>query len=122
MIETVLGILRADAALMSLVDCIEPNGTENVNGNSIVYSLTLLTDDRIKRTDRLEIRIIAKSVKQMFSIDAIVRKLLLTLGDEPLRTGIQKVEINGGGQMEDLNTATYHLLAYYIITSRSDSK
>lgn len=120
MIETILGILRNDESLMSLIDCIDPNGTENADGNSIVYSLTPLTDDRIKRTDRLEIRIIAKSVKRMFSIDTIVRKLLLTLGDEPLRTGIQKVEINGGGQMEDLNTATYHLLAYYIITSRSD--
>jgi len=32
---------------------------------------------------------------------------------------VLQVELNGGGDMEDLGTGTYHRIAYYILTSRS---
>lgn len=118
MIEQVLQLLRANQRLNTLIQGrIEPFSI-GLAANSIVYSVTPLTDNRITQTDKLEIHIIADSVANMFAIDNEVRKTILTMGDSPLTTDILQVEINGGGSMEDLTTNTKHLITYYYIVSK----
>ena len=121
-LEELLTILKGNAALSALIgDRIEPIMIE-VFANGIVYTFTPLTDNSIVRTDRLEIHIVADTLSTALSIDAIVRKSLLTTGDEPLTTNIHKVNMNGGGTMEDAATGTKHLITYYYIVSNGGIK
>ena len=107
----VLTLLRGDAQLMALVAGIEPHHTGDPAHN--------LTDGKAVRMDRLEIHISAQSIAELEAIDQAVRHILLTFGDSPLAGDVLQVELNGGGDMEDLGTGTYHRIAYYILTSRS---
>ena len=121
-LEELLTILKGNAALSALIgDRIEPFMIEGF-ANGIVYTFTPLTDNSIVRTDRLEIHIVADTLSTALSIDAIVRKSLLTTGDEPLTTNIHKVNMNGGGTMEDATTGTKHLITYYYIVSNGGIK
>lgn len=115
----VLTLLRGDEQLMALVAGIEPHHTGDPAHNQIVYSFSPLTDGKAVRMDRLEIHIIAQSIAELEAIDQAVRHILLTFGDSPLAGDVLQVELNGGGDMEDLGTGTYHRIAYYILTSRS---
>lgn len=114
--DKLISLLKNDTELKTLIEGIEPYNIEGAK-EAIVYSLTPLTDDNIKRTDRLEIHIISKTVSGANAIDAVVRKLLLTAADAPLMDGVQKVQINGGGTMEDIATGTKHLITYYYVVS-----
>ena len=114
-LNTLLTRLRDSEELSAIIESIEPFYQEGPH-NGIVYSLTPLGDNGATRQDRFEIHIIAKSIEEEMAADAAVRKILLTLGDEKY-DNIYNVELSGGGSMEDLNTMTYHLIQYYIITS-----
>lgn len=120
--EQVIEILKDSEALAALVgNRIEPHSVEGFT-DGIVYSFTPLTDNNIVRTDRLEIHIISNNLATCYAIDTVVRSLLLTTGDEPLTNSIHKVEINGGGSMEDAATGTKHLITYYYIVSNGGIK
>lgn len=120
--EQLINLLRQNANLTALIGSrIEPFAVLGFN-NGIVYTFTPLADNNIVRTDRLEIHIIADSMSTLFSIDAAVRSTLLTIGDEPLTADIYKVELNGGGTMEDAATGTKHLITYYYIVSNGGIK
>lgn len=107
--ETIIKLLRDKINLP-----IAPYNQEGYN-NGIVYNFTPLTDNKIVRTERLEIHIIADTLAAAWATDEEVRQVLLTIGDEALVEGIHKVEINGGGSMEDAATGTKHLITYYYI-------
>lgn len=113
-LEEVLQLLRQDSVTGAVR--IEPYFIKGFD-DGIIYTFTPLTDDGIKRTDRLEIHIVSNSLETLFSIDAAVRKILLTVGDEPLTANILKVNVNGGGTMEDAATGLKHLITYYYIVS-----
>lgn len=121
-LEQAIELLKNNAALSKLIgDRIEPFMIEGFS-NGIIYTFTPLTDNSIVRTDRLEIHIVADSMVTMLAIDAVVRKTLLTTGDEPLTADIHKVTMNGGGTLEDAATGTKHLITYYYIVSNGGLK
>lgn len=107
--ETIIKLLRDNIDI--------PINPYNQNGKQkgIVYNFTPLTDNKIVRTERLEIHIIADTINEAWDIDEQVRHILLTIGDEALVEGIHKVEINGGGSLEDVATGTKHIITYYYI-------
>lgn len=117
--EQIIQILRNNEQLAAIP--IEPFSVE-AGKNSIVYTFTPLTDNNLVRTDKLEIHIIANNLLDAFAIDMEVRKTLLTTGDTPLANGIQQVEINGGGTLEDTATGTIHAITYYYIVSNGGIK
>lgn len=84
----------------------------------IVYKYSTDSDNGSRTTDSLELRIIAFDMEQVLEIDKKVRKALLKKGD---RTGkITKIEMNGGGILEELNTQTIHKFDNYYITYKSE--
>lgn len=113
-IEKLIALLRANESLAAFK--IEPFAVEGVQ-DSIVYTFTPITDNNNVRKDKLEIHIISKNYTTLLQADEAARKTLLTAADEPLMGGIYKVEINGGGSMEDAATQTKHLITNYYVIS-----
>lgn len=84
----------------------------------LVYKYSTDSDNGSKRTDCLELRIIAFDMEQLLSIDKKVRKALLKKGDGTGR--ITHIGLNGGGVLEERNSQTIHKFDYYYITFRSE--
>lgn len=96
---------------------LRPFGTETIE-NCIVYNLVPLTGDGVKEQSRLEITVISRGMQEGLAILEQIKSVLLTLGDEPLTSGILSVALNGGGSLENWETGTYHCKAFFIVVSK----
>jgi hypothetical protein len=119
MILQILSILKNDEALKQLLGASESDSriypfSAPLKDKCIVYTFSPVTDDKILRQDRLEVRTIAKDLETATAIESRVRALLLTLGDTAIQIGL-----NGGGTLEDMKTGTYHLISTFICKYRS---
>lgn len=84
----------------------------------IIYNLTPINDDGIKRQDRLEIQIVGFDILDIETIDLQIRKALLSFGD---RTDcILSIELNGGGVLRDNNIKSLSKYSFYVITTKSE--
>jgi len=87
-------------------------------GNSINYIIIPSSSDGIKEQYRLEITIISDSfLKGAIMLDD-VKEVLLTQADEKKTDTILSIELNGGGNMINYLTKTYHMKAYFVIKTR----
>jgi hypothetical protein len=121
-LEDIVAALKADSTLHSYIaDKIYPQVVNQSDVPCIVYTFTPTTDDKIVRTDRLEIRVISKDLPILYNTDKRARQILLTFGDSPSVTGIYKATINGGGTMYDIGTDVTQLFTFYQIISRSEN-
>lgn len=66
----------------------------------------------------MEITIISKTLENSMAIDTAIRNALLTLADSQLTTNIMQVALNGGSNLYNYETETYHNTGYYYITFR----
>lgn len=123
MIESIVALLNADTTLKTLLDgkaAIYPLSTTDL-GNCIIYDCTCLTDDKVKRTDRLQLTVIADTLAKGLAIEARLKTLLLTFADSPLNNQILQVEVNGGGSLYDEGRKKNHRIIYFYIISRSEN-
>lgn len=117
-------LLSVDSALKTLLggtatdSKIYPYSAELSKVPCIVYILTPVADDAVKQRNRLELRIIGKSLATITAIDERCRTLLLTIGDKTLSSTVLNVEVNGGGNLSDTATQTTQTITYYNITNR----
>jgi hypothetical protein len=119
-LENIIAALKADSTLHGLIaDKIYPLAAEQNKTPCIVYTFSPISDNKIVRIDRLEIRVISKSLITLYETDARVRQILLTMGDTPSVTGILQASINGGGQLYNAGTDETHLFTFYTTISRS---
>lgn len=81
----------------------------------IVYNLLPITNDGIKRVDKLEIRIIDNKISDINNLHDEINSVLLARGDRVDPT-ISKITLNGGGLLKQPESELYHHLAYYYIT------
>lgn len=84
----------------------------------ILYNFVPLTSDGIKEQGRLEVTIIAFSMEKAQEMLKKVKEVLLTVGDQPKTNTILEIALNGGGCMENIDTATIHLKAFFSVKSR----
>lgn len=85
---------------------------------SISYTLYRQKDDAIVESWRFQIRITANTLKQCLSLEDSIAEALCSLGDEQ-KHGTLKIELNGGGTLEDPDTGFPQILAFYDIQDRS---
>ena len=64
----------------------------------IIYKLTPINDDGVKRQDRLEVQIVGFDIVEIEQEDLKIRKSLLSFGDR--QDDILSIELNGGGVLE----------------------
>lgn len=84
----------------------------------LVYDLVPISDNGVRKESRLEIRIIAFSLKKAEQIDEQIRKLLLDIGDNNKIDGLSSIKITGGGTMQDLGTNTVHRFLFFNLIYR----
>lgn len=96
---------------------VKPFGTEDIE-DTILYKFYPVSNDGVVSQDRLEITVISQDLKQGYTILDKVKQSLLTVGDNQFNEDILTISLNGGGALENLSTNTYHLKAYFIVTTR----
>ena len=89
----------------------------------IIYKITPISDDGIKRQDRLEVQIVGFDIAEIESEDAKIRKALLSFGDRT--DDFLSIELNGGGMMggsleKDTNIESLRKFSFYVITTKSE--
>ncbi len=122
MIKEVVSILNNSAALQALFDGmnrIYPYTTDYL-GDCVIYQVFPQSDNKAVNKIRIQISIIADTLDKALSVESIIKKLLLTIGDEPLTQNILQVEQNGGGSLFDYGRNKYHHYMYFDITGRSE--
>jgi len=123
-LEDILTVLKQDSELSALLQATAENSkifaynADIVELPCITYVFTPVSDNKIIRTDRLEINSISQSFSEALAIDAQIRELMLTFADGQFNNRILNIEINGGGSMENMETNTYHYTVYFIIDSK----
>ena len=118
-IKEVISMLRHDTELSRLLGGNHIYTTPSTYlGNSIVYSWNAVNSDKIKTTDRLEIHIIADTLKLCAELESRIKQLLLSFGDEPLTANVLEVVLNGGGYLFDEERQKHHKILYFYILSK----
>lgn len=84
----------------------------------IVYNFVPLINDGVKEQSRLEITVISKSMSKAYEMLGKTEAKLLTVGDEKFNNDILEISLSGGGSLENLETETIHLKAYFIVKNR----
>ena len=91
--------------------------TKSVNGvPAINYLAYVARDDGAKEVWRFQTRITARTYVEAIEVDRKMRDTLVTLGDEPKFNS--KIEVNGGGTLEDEATSYPQIITYYDITTK----
>lgn len=85
---------------------------------AISYTLYKQRDNAVIESWRLQIRYVAESLEEAMELEQIVSESLCSLGDEEI-LGTLRLELNGGGIVEDENTGIPQVLAFYDIQTRS---
>lgn len=80
----------------------------------IVYNIIPITNNGVKRQDKLEIRIISKNISTINELHDKINSVLLTVGDSVDPT-IRKITLNGGGLLKQPESELLHHLSYYYI-------
>lgn len=86
----------------------------NNRGEQVIYCFNPISDDGVKKVYSLKLNIIAKSLSNAETYDLAIRKALLNFGDTCPVSGINKIELNGGGTLT--SEAGVHRIMNLIIT------
>ncbi len=85
---------------------------------AISFTLYKQRDNAVIENWRLQLRFVAESLEEAMDLEKIVSDSLVSLGDEEV-LGALRIELNGGGVVEDENTGIPQVLAFYDIQNRS---
>lgn len=113
MLENILEALETATGLP-----VKPFGTDSPQ-DCIVYHWSCRRDNGCVAAYRLELRLIARTVKTAQQKEKEIRRALVGVGDSPRLTGAS-IEQNGGGTLLDDGTGTVHTLFYFDVKTRSD--
>lgn len=84
----------------------------------ITYTAYRQGDNAVIESWRLQIRVTAETLQEAMEIEEAIADKLCSLGDLA-DYGALRIQINGGGTMEDENTGMPQLLTYYDIQAQS---
>ncbi len=120
-LDDILNVLQNATDLQSLlqgtVDDTKIYAFSTSKLNSIVYDYVDLTSNKIVGQARLTLTINTLKVDYSLNIQILdrVKQLLLTLADESFNNDILTIEQNGGGMLENQESATIHNKAIFTI-------
>lgn len=100
---------------------IEPIAFSSSNINtlpSITYTAYRTRDNAVVEDWRFQTRITAENYAEAVSIEEAIADALVSLGDEQ-NLGSLRIQINGGGTLEDEQTGLPQLITYFDIRTKS---
>ena len=93
------------------------NRTAYKGGECVIYDVTTLSYDKLKRSVRVKLTIVTeKSDTRAQEIEQMLDEALVTFGDNPLTETVTSCERNSGGWMSDNDR--FIRIAYYQVTIR----
>ena len=96
-----------------------PFSSSNINNLPCVsYTAYRQGDNAVVESWRFQIRITAYTLEEAIDIDEEIADALVSLGDMA-DYGALRIEVNGGGTLEDEQTGLPQILTYYDITTNS---
>ncbi|MBP3889500.1 MAG: hypothetical protein J6F30_17895 [Cellulosilyticum sp.] len=118
--DEVIAILIQDEVLKRLGIKIYHESERPSIQECLVYDFYNIQDNGIKAIDTLNITCIAFDLDKSLAIIEQVKRLLITIGDNPLSNKIIKVTQNGGGYISNkmTNQTIHHQKAIFHITRR----
>ena len=100
---------------------IEPVAFSSRNINdlpSVTYTAYRTRDNAVVEGWRFQTRVTAEHYAQAIAIEEAIADALVSLGDEQ-NLGSLRIQINGGGTLEDDQTGLPQLITYYDIQTKS---
>lgn len=86
--------------------------------DGICYKIVSANNDGAKRQTRLELRIITDTIDESEVIKDKICNALITIGDEKKLEDVEWCYLNGGGQLFDVNTKTFHTILYLYLLQK----
>ena len=113
-INTLLSVIEASSGIEPT-----PFNSSNINNlPSVSYTAYRQGDNAVVESWRFQLRITAESLEEAIELDETIANALVSLGDMP-DYGALRIEINGGGTLEDEETGLPQILSYYDIQTIS---
>lgn len=116
-----MNIIKNILATIEEVTNIEPEAFSSVKINNlpcISYTAYRTSDNAVVETWRLQTRVTAQSYEDAIQIEQAIADALVSLGDEENLDSL-RIEINGGGTLEDQRTGLPQLITYYDVMTKS---
>ncbi len=116
--------MNAITNLLSAIEArtgIEPRPFSSSNIESlpcISFTAYRQGDNAVIESWRFQIRITAENLAEAIELDEEIADALVSLGDMA-DYGTLRIEVNGGGTLEDENTGLPQILTYYDIQTQS---
>ena len=85
---------------------------------SITYTAYRTRDNAVVEGWRFQTRVTAEQYKDAIEIEEAIANVLVSLGDEQ-NLGSLRIQINGGGTLEDDQTGLPQLITYYDVYTKS---
>lgn len=85
---------------------------------SITYTAYRTTDNAVVEGWRFQTRITAQRYEDALNIEETIADVLVSLGDEQ-NLGSLRIQVNGGGTLEDDQTGLPQLITYYDVRTKS---
>ena len=115
--DVILNLLSAIETLTGIKP--EAFSSSNIsNLPCISYTTYRQGDNAVIESWRLQIRITAESLQEAIELEADIADALCSLGDMA-DYGALRIQVNGGGTLEDENTGLPQILTYYDIQAQS---
>ena len=115
--DVILNLLSAIEALTG----IKPEAFSSFNISNlpcISYTAFKQGDNAVVESWRFQIRITAETLQEAMELEAAISDELCSLGDIA-GYGALRIQVNGGGTLEDENTGLPQILTYYDIQTHS---
>ena len=97
---------------------VHPYGT-NIVEECVCYTWSPVSNDGAVENNRLELRLITRTVAKAEQLRKSILSALVTVGDEP-KNGYNSCYLNGGGSLWDDNIKMTHTILYLYITNKSE--
>lgn len=88
------------------------------NGNVLTYTYTSLISNKVIEQSRFEVNAISMDCSTALQMAEHIKRILLTLGDEPLTDNILEVTQNGGGMLKDSEKGSFKVKVIFTIKSK----
>lgn len=114
MLLDILRLLNNDEYLSTTLKAL--TGAYSTEIPFVRYSYIPVTSDKVKAQARFETTAVSNNIGQSFEIINKIKSIILTKGDIPLNDNILSVSVNGGGQLYNEETKTWHVKTNFTIT------
>ncbi len=85
----------------------------------LIYKYSAATNNGVVEQNKLEIRIITRTISKAEATQKALNRALINIDDESIIEDVQDIKLNGGGVLYDAGTQMYHYINNYIVIKKA---